>query len=139
MRLNLTARSTRVDLRLGFVSKAPQLRRISLGGLRQAPLHGAWDLVVAGFGALAVFVELALVRPWGRKVPRQFIVFCAWAGTGLLLVGTAFSVARTIYLVAKDRFTFSDMGIVEPWFYLGTILFGISTWQFCRHRGVGAV
>ena len=104
------------------------------------PIFMAWDLVVAGFGAVAIFVELALVRPWGRRVPRQFIVFCAWAGTGLLLVGTSFSVARTVYLVAKDRFTISDMGIVDLWFYLGTILFGISTWQFCRpQRPVGAV
>lgn len=104
------------------------------------PLFMAWDLVVAGFGALAVFVELALVRPWGRQAPRRFIVFCAWAGTGLLLVGTTFSVARTIYLVAKNRFTFPDIAIVDAGFYLGTILFCISTWQFCRpQRPVGAV
>jgi hypothetical protein len=73
-------------------------------------------------------------------VPRQFIVFCAWAGTGLLLLGTAFSIARTIYLVAKARLTLPVMGILDLWFYLGAILFSISTWRFCRpQRPAGAV
>jgi hypothetical protein len=104
------------------------------------PVFLAWDLVVAGLCALAVFVELALVRPWGRRVPRPFIVFCAWAGTGLLVFGTAFSLVRAIYLAAKSRVSVLDLGIWDSWFYLGAIVFSISTWQFCRpHRPVGAV
>ena len=104
------------------------------------PLFLAWDLVVAGLCALAVFVELALVRPWGRRLPRLLILFCAWAGSGLLLAGTAFSLARAVYLVVKGRCSLLDLGIWTPWFYLGAILFSISTWQYCRpQRDVGAV
>jgi hypothetical protein len=85
---------------------------------------------------LAVFVELALVRPWGRRVPRYFIIFCAWSGTGLLIAGVAINVSKMISLVAQGRFTFETMGIINAWFYLGTILFGMSTWRFCRPQRV---
>jgi hypothetical protein len=100
------------------------------------PLFLAWDVAVAGLCLLAVFVELALVRPWGRRVPRYFIVFCAWSGTGLLIAGVAINVSKMIPLVAKGGFTFGTLGIINAWFYLGAILFGVSTWRFCRPRRV---
>ncbi|MEJ7813222.1 MAG: hypothetical protein WKG32_22620 [Gemmatimonadaceae bacterium] len=50
--------------------------------------RGFWlyDVVVAGACALAVFVALALVRPWGRRVPRTILRPLLWSGTGLLVV-----------------------------------------------------
>jgi hypothetical protein len=36
------------------------------------------------------------------------------------------------YLVAAGRFRFAAMGIWEPWFYLGAVLFGLSTWRTRR-------
>jgi hypothetical protein len=39
------------------------------------------------------------------------------------------SLAQIGYLIATGRF--AGMGIWEPWFYLGAVLFGLSTWR-CR-------
>jgi hypothetical protein len=39
------------------------------------------------------------------------------------------SLVQAGYLVAAGRFRFGDMGIWEPWFYLGAILFSLSTWR----------
>ena len=100
------------------------------------PLFLAWDVAVAGLCLLAAFVELALVRPWGRRMPRYFIIFCAWSGTGLLIAGVAVNVSKMISVVATGGLTFGTLGIINAWFYLGTILFGMSTWRFCRHQRV---
>jgi len=32
------------------------------------------------------------------------------------------------YLVAVGRFRFAGIGVWEPWFYLGAILFTLNTW-----------
>jgi hypothetical protein len=37
------------------------------------PWFVAYDLVVAAIGMLAVPVALALVRPWGRRLPRRLV------------------------------------------------------------------
>jgi hypothetical protein len=88
----------------------------------------------------AVLVALALVRPWGLRVPRRLLRFCAWAGTGLLVLRAGASVIQTAYLLSVGRFSFADMGVWEPWFYLGVILFGVSTWRHERRPLVsGAV
>ena len=100
------------------------------------PLFLAWDVAVAGLCLLAAFVELALVRPWGRRMPRYFIIFCAWSGTGLLIAGVVISVSKMISLVATSGFTFGTLGIINAWFYVGTILFCMSTWRFCRPQRV---
>ena len=44
---------------------------------------------------LGVLVALALVQPWGRRVPRRLITFCAWSGTGLLVLRAGASVIQT--------------------------------------------
>jgi hypothetical protein len=36
---------------------------------------------------------------------------------------------QTAYLLTVGRFSFAAMGIWEPWFYLGAILFGVSVWR----------
>ncbi len=96
------------------------------------PLFLAYDLVVAGMCVLGFLVALALVRPWGQRVPARLLTFLAWAGSGLLLLRAVASVVQTLYLLSVGRFSFAVMGIWEPWFYLGAILFGITTWRYGR-------
>jgi hypothetical protein len=99
----------------------------------------AYDVVVAGICIIAVPVALAPVRPWGRQLPRRLVVRLAGIGSTLLVLRSAASLGQTGYLLATGRFRLATMGIWEPWFYLGAILFSLSTWrswQEWKQRGV---
>jgi len=88
--------------------------------------------------AFAVPVALALVRPWGRRLPRWLVGAFAWSGTALLVLRSGGSIVQTVYLVAAGRIVAEPMHLWELWFYLGTFLFCSSTWRFWRaDRGFG--
>lgn len=91
------------------------------------PLFLAYDLVVAGLCACAVVVALALVQPWGRKLPRRLLGYFAWGGTALLALRSVASLIQSLYLLVVGEY---DFQLWEYWFYLGAILFGACTWQF---------
>jgi hypothetical protein len=93
------------------------------------PWKWAYDVVVAAMCVIAVPVALAPVMPWGQHVPRRLIHSLAWIGTALLVLRSVASLVQAGYLTATGRFSLADMGIWEPWFYLGAILFGLSTWR----------
>ncbi len=104
------------------------------------PWKWAYDVVVAAMCVIAVPVALAPVMSWGRHVPRRLIFTLAWVGSALLVLRSAASLAQAGYLVAAGRFRFAIMGGWELWFYLGAILFTLSTWRsrYAGHeRGVG--
>jgi hypothetical protein len=109
-------------------------------GLEQEPARKAfaktwfmvYDLIVAGICALAVPVALALVQPWGRRLPRWLVGLLAWAGTVLLVLRGGGTIVQTVYLVAVGSFVPEWMMLWELWFYLGAVLFGLSTWRFWR-------
>lgn len=91
-----------------------------------------FDLVVAGMCALAILVALALVQPWGRRLPRWLLSLLAWGGTGLLVLRGGGGVIQTVYLVVTGRYVADPMHLYEVWFCLGAILFGLSAWRFRR-------
>ena len=96
------------------------------------PWKWAYDVVVAIMCVIAVPVALAPVMSWGKRTPRRLIYAVAWIGSALLIVRAAGSVIQAVYLVAGGRFRFAAMGIWEPWFYLGAILFTLNTWNSRR-------
>ena len=96
------------------------------------PWKWAYDVVIAGMCVVAVPVALAPVSSFGQHVPRRLIYTLAWIGSALLVLRSAASLVQTGYLVATGRFRFAAMGIWEPWFYLGAILFSLSTWRSRR-------
>lgn len=98
------------------------------------PWKWAFDVVVAAMCVIAVPVALAPVMSWGQQVPRRLIYTLAWVGAAMLVLRSAASLVQTSCLVATGRFRFGVMGIWEPWFYLGAILFSLSTWR-SRHVG----
>jgi hypothetical protein len=98
------------------------------------PWKWAYDVVVAAMCVIAVPVALAPVMSWGRHVPRRLTYTLACVGSALLVLRSAASLVQAGYLVATARFRFAAMGIGEPWFYLGAILFTLSTWR-SRHVG----
>jgi hypothetical protein len=93
-----------------------------------------YDLVVAGMCAFAVPVALALAMPWGRRLPRRQVGLFAWLGTGLLMLRSMGSMVYTVYLIATGQFVvlIERWSLWELWFYLGAVLFGMSTWRFWR-------
>jgi hypothetical protein len=100
------------------------------------PWKWAYDVVVAVMCVIAAPVALAPVMSWGQYAPRRLIYRLAWIGTGLLVLRSMASLVQAGYLVAAGRLRLPDIGIWEPWFYLGAILFSLSTWRSKRWRNV---
>jgi 8-oxo-dGTP diphosphatase len=88
-----------------------------------------FDVVVAVMCVIAVPVVLAPVMSWGQHVPRRLIYTLAWVGSTLLVLRAGASLVQVAYLAATGRFRITGLGIWEPWFYLGAILFSLSTWH----------
>jgi hypothetical protein len=100
------------------------------------PWKWAYDVVVAAMCVIAVPVALAPVMPsWGQHLPRRLIYTLACIGSTLLVLRAGASLAQVVYLASTGRFRVLAVGIWEPWFYLGAILFSLSTW---RSRPAGA-
>jgi hypothetical protein len=102
------------------------------------PWKLAYDLVVAAMCIVAVPVVLALAMPWGNRVPRSLLAALAWTGTGLLLLRAVGSLIQAAYYLLTGQFSLQDMGVWEPWFYLGATLFAINLWRYWRRGRVGA-
>lgn len=91
-----------------------------------------YDLIVAAVCGLGVAVALALVKPWGRRLPRWLVGALAWSGTGLLVVRGGAGAAQTAYFAATGRNVVAASTFWEIWFCVGAALFGLSTWRFWR-------
>lgn len=106
-------------------------------GAREAfatPWKWAFDVLVAAMCLIAVPVALAPVMSWGQRGPRRLIYSLAWIGSALLVLRSVASLMQASYFIVTGRFRFADMGIWEPWFYVGATLFSLSTWR-SRHVG----
>ena len=91
------------------------------------PWKWTFDVVVAAMCIIAVPVALAPVTSIGRYVPRKLVWVLACIGTALLVLRSTASLAQAGYLLATDRLV--GFGVWEPWFYLGAVLFSLSTWR----------
>ena len=92
------------------------------------PWKWAYCVVVAVLCLIAVPVALAPVTAsWGRHLPRRPIYTLACVGSTLLVLRAGASLVQLSYLATTGRFTV--LGIWEPWFYLGAILFTLNTWR----------
>ena len=91
------------------------------------PWMYAYNVVVAAACLIAVPVALAPVRAsWGQYLSRRLVFTLACIGTTLLVLRAGASLVQVAYVAATGRFT--ALGIWEPWFYLGAVLFTLSTW-----------
>lgn len=105
-------------------------------------------------GALKVVaggVALALVQPWGRRIPRWALLLAGWGASALFLVYGAANLAQDVLIVGGMIPTPVGLGAVaarwhlflwDPWWLLGGILLALATWRFSRetesalHRNV---
>ena len=97
------------------------------------PWKWAFDVAVAGMCVIAVPVALAPVTSLGQHVPRPMMFRLSVVGSALLVLRSTASLVQAGYLVATGRF--AGFGIWEPWFYLGAVLFSLSTWRSWRTFG----
>jgi hypothetical protein len=91
-----------------------------------------YDLVVAAICALGVLVALALVRSWGRRLPRSLVGVLAWCGSTVLVLRGGAGAAQSLYVAATGRSIFVIYRLWELWFCVGAALFVVSTWRFWR-------
>ncbi|MEV0094330.1 hypothetical protein [Streptomyces sp. NPDC050738] len=69
-----------------------------------APVGEGFDLagwvvlntVTIGMAGIGIALALALVRPWGMRIPGRLVVFCAWTGSGFLVSVLPFAVLSTL-------------------------------------------
>lgn len=95
----------------------------------------AYDLLVAAACAFGVPVALAPFYTWGRSLQIRPVRILVWLGTGLLVLRAAASLVQVAYHLATHRF--SRLGLWEPWFYLGAVLFTFTTWRFWSRSTTG--
>ena len=98
------------------------------------PWKWSFDVLVAAMCVIAVPVALAPVVAWGQRLPQRLIYRIAWIGSALLVLRLVAAVFQTGYLVAIGRFRLAMIGIWDWWFFLGAILFTLSTWRSRRVR-----
>ena len=84
------------------------------------------------------FLALALVRPWGRRLPPRLLLRTAWAGAALLVVyGTSQTVTVALLAteVVDDTQDLSSgalrwrLFLWEPWFLVWGVLLGLAAWS----------
>jgi len=93
---------------------------------------------------LSGIVVLALIQPWGRRIPRWLLLLLAWgAGTLLFVHGGLFFVVGVLTLSGAIRvgtpllrlrwYTF----LWGPWWLLGGMLFLLAAWIGLRRSPNG--
>ncbi|MFI1227171.1 MULTISPECIES: hypothetical protein [unclassified Streptomyces] len=55
------------------------------------------NAVTIGMAAVGTVLALALVRPWGMRIPGRPVVFCAWTGSGFLVSILPYAVLSTLF------------------------------------------
>lgn len=87
---------------------------------------------------LAGLLALALVRPWGRRLPRRPLRAAVWAAGGLLILYGGSGLVQAALIEAGVIDVPASMGeaavrwylvLWEPWWLLGGFLFAAAAWS----------
>ncbi|WP_407561386.1 hypothetical protein [Streptomyces sp. 184] len=54
------------------------------------------NAVTVGMAGIGIALALALVRPWGMRIPGRPVLFCAWTGAGFLVSILPYAVLTTL-------------------------------------------
>jgi hypothetical protein len=101
-----------------------------------------WLAGIAGVLKVAgAVVALALVRPWGRVVPRRVLLVAAWAGAvvlvgygGLYVGGGALVLGGVVEVAGAEdrRALWWHVLVWDLWFLVWGVLLGMAAWRFGR-------
>lgn len=70
------------------------------------------NTVTIGMAGIGIALALALVRPWGMRIPGFLVAFCAWTGAGFLVSILPYAVLSTV--LDAGRGTAADSGGDDP-------------------------
>lgn len=88
----------------------------------------AYDLIAAGLCFLGAAV--ALIKFWGRRLPRLLAGILVWTCAGILALRGLAGVVKAVYLLAGEENVSTAISFWDAWFCLGGILFGASALRF---------
>lgn len=103
--------------------------------------------------ALAVVLALALVQPWGEKLPRWLVLFVAFGACALLTIGGIVGLATVLFqIMSSTHLPFAVGGLLFPIFIVTYVCFlfwgimlGIAacyfthrTRRWCKHCQMGS-
>jgi len=81
-------------------------------------------------------LALALVRPWGRRLPRRWMLRTAWLCAGVLtlygtlqVAGVALAALGVVTTTSSDSVLLWGLLLWEPWFLVWGLLLGVATWH----------
>lgn len=131
--------------RFGVETNAPAITKPVLAG------DPGWIALLWLTGVLkliAALLALALVRPWGRALPRWLLLTAGWGAFAIMaLYEGAASLLQHALMVAGAIATPAGLGetsarwhlaLWDPWWLLGGLLFGLATWAYQRRSHHGA-
>ncbi len=76
---------------------------------------------------LAAFIALALVQAWGEDIPNWFLLTSAWIACVVLGLRGGVGITQSMLQAEPTPLLFI---IIEPYFLLGGILFGLSAFLY---------
>jgi hypothetical protein len=112
----------------------PAFGRLTLGPTFDSafarPAFMRFDLIVALLFLLAGAIALAVVRPWGARVPRWILATGLWtAAVALGLRGAAGIIQDLLVLTGVLPGVLTRWVVYDFWFLLCGMLFGALAWQ----------
>jgi hypothetical protein len=101
-------------------------------GLDGRPMSGALgviNLASIPLSLLAALVALAMIRSWGRAVPRWLLGGAAWGACAVLSLRGGAGLVQSVLGSEEPPPLFR---VFEPGFLVGGILFGAAAWYYSR-------
>ena len=101
-------------------------------GLEGRAMDGALsviNLVSIPLSLAAALVALAMVRPWGRTIPRWLLASAAWLACAVLTLRGGAGLLQSALGEEEPPLLFQ---IFEPGFLVGGILYGVAAWRYSR-------
>ncbi|WP_179277118.1 hypothetical protein [Actinoplanes regularis] len=74
------------------------------------------NTVTIGMAAAAIALALALVRPWGERIPAFVVLSCAWIGCGFLVPMLPYALLDTLISATSDS-SGSAAPVMPAWEY----------------------
>lgn len=96
------------------------------------------NLVAIPLCLIGALLALALLQPWGRRLPRRWLLAAGWSTSALFIVHTLPAIAKGVLIVlgihadalsAEERFS---LFLYEPYWFAGGVLFGLAALNLQR-------
>ena len=123
--------------RLALDTVGGSVAHVARGGGAPAVLLGLTATVLKVAGGL---LALALVRPWGRAIPRRWLLICSAGASavligygGLIVAAGALALSGTVHTGSADRTALRwHVAVWDMWFLVWGLLLAVATVAYWR-------